>query len=68
MVWAVDGVVFWAGLAESESTETEVAETGWMMVRWKRGGIVARSWLLGGRILRAGLRGVRVQCACLVER
>jgi len=32
-VWAVDGVVVGAELADSGSTETEVSETGWTMVR-----------------------------------
>ena len=51
----------------------EVAETGWTIVRWKQGGIVVRSWLLDGRILRAGLEGnegckARVQAKTSTDR
>ena len=51
-----DGAPAPAKALEGDSIETELGEAACITERWKRAGIEVESWVVGGRMRRAGIR------------
>lgn len=53
---SADGAPAPAKALEGDSIETELGEAACITERWKRAGIEVESWVVGGRIRRAGIK------------